>query len=520
MARYRAVRQRRMSLPLEQTVFDAIVVGSGFGGAVMAYSLSRAGLRTLLVERGGHAHRDDEDWSGRSILLQGRYRGEVPTMVRQHGDAPAQPLFSNEVVGGNSVFFGGAALRLRTTDFARWPVSYSAFEPFYDAAERLLEVHGCAGEDPCEPPRSRDYPFALPAELTAPARRIRDAARAVGFQPFRLPLAINLAGTRAPRCPSCTTCDGFPCKLAAKNDVTTTALAAADPRFLQVVARIEAVRLVEHGDRVTSLEAVDRDTGTRLSLRARVFVISGGAIASAALLLRSRLDARDESGSVGRYLMRHCNGMVGCLFPFATNPARMNHKQIGLSDLYESRRAIDGYAVGVIQDLCLPPREVVRANGPRGLRWAAALSADYIQTLICIAEDEPQRDNRVRLGTELDADGTPITTIDHAYTRSDRRRRALLFSAARRVLRRAGGMVGKESLIESFSHAVGTVRFGSSPREAPLDEFCRFHGVKNLFVVDGSFMPTSGGVNPSLTIAANALRVGAHLRETYAELAR
>src|SRR3954471_12744901 len=135
-------------MEIERTLHDVIVVGSGFGGATMAYALSRAGLKVLLVERGGWAHRDQTDWDGRSILLDGRYRSESPVRVRQRdGDPQAeQETFPNQIVGGNSIFFGGAALRLRATDFDRWPIRYADLEPHYAAAEALLEVHGRAGE--------------------------------------------------------------------------------------------------------------------------------------------------------------------------------------------------------------------------------------------------------------------------------------------------------------------------------------------------------------------------------------
>ena len=220
-----------------------LIAGSGFGGATAAYALSRAGLRVLLIERGGWPNRDETDWNGRAILLEGRYRGETPLLVRQEGATEAVETFPNEVVGGNSVFFGGATLRLRTTDFARWPISYADLEPHYTAAEALLEVHGRAGEDPCGPPRTGDYPFP-PLALTAPARRIHDAAAALGLHPFQLPIAINHFGPREPRCLNCFTCDGFPCRIGAKNDMTQTALKKADPTRLTILARTEVARLV------------------------------------------------------------------------------------------------------------------------------------------------------------------------------------------------------------------------------------------------------------------------------------
>ena len=521
-----------MKIDLPRTLHDVIIVGSGFGGATMAYALSRAGLKVLLVERGGWPHRDATDWDGRAVLLEGRYKSESPLVIRQRdGEPPAGGLgddslgdaaggeetFPNQIVGGNSIFFGGAALRLRETDFARWPIRYADLEPHYGAAERLLEVHGRAGDDPCEPPRTSAYPHEPPS-LTAPARRIFEAARASGYHPFQLPSALNYSGARSPACIRCFTCDGFPCRIGAKNDVTQTALRHADPDFLTVLARTVAARLVARDGRLVALEAIDAESGQPLSLRARAFVVSAGAIGTPALLLRSGLDRFDRSASLGRYLMRHCNGMVGYLFPFRTNPELVNHKQICVSDLYEARRAEDGTAVGVIQDMCMPPPEVVRALGPKGFRLAAMQAAGFIQTLICIAEDEPQAANRVSLTTTTDRWGLPVAVVDHHYTEGDRSRRALLIRAARRILRRAGGIGGKVKMIESFSHAVGSVRMSADEASGALDPDCRFRGLPNLFVVDGSFMPTSGGVNPSLTITANALRVAERLRATFGAL--
>jgi choline dehydrogenase-like flavoprotein len=505
------MNQSTANVDLEGTVFDVIVVGSGFGGGTAAYALSRAGLNVLLVERGGWPLRDETDWNGRAILLEGRYRGDSVVRVRQLGAGEAVDTFPNQVVGGNSIFFGGAALRLRASDFGRWPIGYADLEPHYGAAEALLEVHGRGGDDPCEPPRSSDYPYA-PPDLTAPARRIAEAARQLGLHPFQLPIALNHRGAREPKCIRCFTCDGFPCRIGAKNDVTQTALAKADPEHLAVVARMTVTKLVERDGRIAGVEAVDRDSQRRFVLRARLTVLSGGAIGTPDLMLRSGLDRLDASGALGRYLMRHCNAMIGYVFPFRTNPELVNHKQICISDLYESVRGQDGTALGVIQDMCMPPREVVRVLGPAGFRWAAAASANRIQTLLCIAEDEPQAENRVSL-----EDGVPL--VRHEYTAGDWRRRDRLVRVARKVLRKAGGLVGKMRPIDSFSHAVGTARFGRSATESVLDIDCRFWRLPNLFVVDGSFMPTSGGVNPSLTITANALRVAAAISSRFPEFA-
>src|SRR4029078_12218314 len=148
-------------------------------------------------------------------------------------------------------------------------------------------------------------------------------------------------------------------------------------------------------------------------------------------------DARDESVTLGRYLMRHCNAMLGYVFPFRTNPEGVNHKQICVTDLYESVREADGTSLGIIQDMVMPPRDVVRSLGPPGFRWAATLGANNLQTLLCIAEDDPQKENGVSLSERKDAFDLPDAAVRHEYTKACVRRRSTLVRAARRRLRKA-----------------------------------------------------------------------------------
>ena len=137
--------------------YDAVIIGSGFGGACAAYRLVRAGLKTHLVERGGWPHRDEGDWSQRQILIEKRYRSASPVSVRQYGAGEAEPLYSNEVVGGNSVFFGGASLRLRETDFEKWPIAYDELEPYYAEAGTCWPFTG----RPAPTPASRGGPLTI-----------------------------------------------------------------------------------------------------------------------------------------------------------------------------------------------------------------------------------------------------------------------------------------------------------------------------------------------------------------------
>ncbi len=477
---------------------DAVVIGSGIGGALAALELARAGARVTVLERGDWARRDTADWDPRAILMEPRYRGDAPLLVRQSGDrGRTREMAENLVVGGMSVFYGAASLRLRETDFRRWPFDYAALEPWYARAERELSVHGDAGADPLEPARSAGYPFPAIAR-TAPAERILNAGRALGHRPFPLPLAINF--TREPnRCVLCDTCDGFPCRIRAKNDAEQI-LRRAMRHGATVRPGTLVRKLAMRGERVAAVEAVDQNTGEPLRFEAATFVLAAGALGSPALLIRSGLGG----DLAGRFLMRHCNAVVAGLFPFETNPERMFHKQVCFTDFYEDRRHLDGRATGVIQDIYTPAPPVVRRAAGR---FARTLLPDAVvkrlQNLLCVAEDEPNPDNRVDL-TDDDR-----TRIRHRYRRADRRRLAHLTGRASRILRTAGARFTHTWRIRSFSHAVGTLRMAQTPEEGPTRPDGRLHGVRNLHVVDGSALPASGGVNPSLTIAALALRTAA-----------
>ena len=489
--------------------YDAVVVGSGFGGSLVARGLVSAGFKTALLERGQWARRDDVDWDQSEILLKQRYRGTSPLLIKQYGSHDFQRVYANEVVGGNSVFYGGASLRLRPADFARWPFAYGDLAPYYTQAEQLMGVHGEAGADPQEPPGVAAYPHEA-IELSAPARRIYETGQALGLQPFKIPLAINFSDATRPLCLRCITCDGFPCKVEAKNDMASTVLAEAQAAGLQIIVGAVARRLLQKSGRVEGVEYVDAESRQSYTLRADRVVLAAGALGSPALMQRSGYD----HPLIGRFLMRHCNGVVNNIFPFRTNPEQVFHKQVCFTDFYEDLRSELGSAVGVVQDIYSPAPPVIRHHTPWGLKTMAGLLAGNMQNLLCVAEDEPRANNRVRLAGESDAFGMELVQVEHEYSEEDCRRRDYLMAEAGKVLRKSGGLFRYRHLIDSFSHAVGTLRSAHTPEEGVLDADCRYWGAENLYVADGSFMPTSGGVNPSLTIAANALRVAERIVAT------
>lgn len=512
--------------------WDAVIVGSGFGGAMAAHRLIEAGARVLMIERGDWVPRGDAAWRPEASLeLTPSYARDIPYRCDRNGHGPI--IGGYACVGGPSVYYGCVAFRFRERDFegdpdvigrsgAAWPVRYDDLEPYYAEAERLLGISGDDAGDPTAPRRSGPFPFP-PAPLAPITRRVAGAAAELGLSPFHLPLAINHAASAARRaCVACRTCDTYACAIEAKNDVATMMIAPLVARGLTLWPRTVALRLEldEQSDRgaaseprVRRLHAHRKDTGEAVAIEADRFVLAAGALGTPHLLLASRLDERSPArAAVGRYLMRHDNAMLFGFFPSRPDPDRRFHKQIALHDWYFGDPGSDDVPdlgkLGGVQQMMTPPKELVRAHLPPGTRRVIGALTEHLTGLLCIAEDQPRADNGVTVDWGVrDVYGLPQLVIDHSYTERDRRASDALARRARRLLERIGALVVHTHRVKTFSHAVGTVRMGDDPAAAPLDAGCRFRGVANLWVTDGSALPMSAGVNPSLTIAANALRV-------------
>ncbi len=506
---------------LAEAPYDAIVVGSGFGGAMAAHVMVEAGWSVLMLERGDWVSRGAHNWSADAVgPLTEHYVTESP--YRVSGGRRDTTVGAFHCVGGPSVFYGGVALRFRAEDFehdpeiagasgACWPWAYDEIEPWYGRAERLLGVSGEADRDPTEPYRST--PFAAPPGPLAPiSSRIAGAATALGCRPFRLPMAINHLDRPGRRgCIACGTCDGFACAVGAKNDVATALIGPLVRRGLHLRTNTVVTRLLAANGRITGVETTDRGNGLKGVVTATAVILAAGALATPHLLLASGLQRLNPGGHVvGRYLMRHYNAIVFGVFPSPPNPGGGFHKQLAIHDFYfgiAGRGRVQG-KLGGIQQLATPPAGLVRAQLRAPLGGVCAAWVDHLTGLLVIAEDQPQYHNRVLLdGGAADRHGLPSLRVDHRYSARDVAAGRALAGRARAILSRAGAWAFYRHRIDTFSHALGTVRMGTDPRGSALDRDGRFRGIENLWVADGSALPSSAGVNPSLTIAANALRI-------------
>jgi choline dehydrogenase-like flavoprotein len=496
---------------------DAIVIGSGFGASMAAKKLVDAGRRVLMVERGDWVPRGEQArMPAGSLELTPHYSKE--SQIRVLAGGLGDYMGTTSCVGGPSVFYGGVSIRFREKDFehddqfgAVWPFSYDALEPHYCDAERILDVSG-DDSDPHLPRRSIAYPQDT-SPLAPAAAKIRDAAEALGLKPFRLPLAINYRsdGVRT-ACAQCRTCDTFACFAGAKNDLATAVIPSLVERGMQLAHNTVVTKLVVDGERIARIECFDKTAEKAISFEAERFILAAGALHTPHLLLASGLEKMNPAGaSIGANLIRHSSAIVYGIFMRRVDPAQSFHKQIGIHDFYfgdPEAKEPEG-KLGSLQSMHPPPRGLVLKNLPPVIGTVLAPGAELMGGLLAMAEDQPRAENRVTIdGEVLDKFGLPQLRVEHQHTERDLQATKVLAKRAQQILRKAGAVAFYVHPIKTFSHALGTVRMGSDEATCPLDAAGRFRGLQNLWITDGSALPRSAGVNPSLTIAANALRVG------------
>jgi choline dehydrogenase-like flavoprotein len=504
--------------------YDVIIIGTGAGGGTLAYRLAPTGKRILLIERGDFVRREKDNWNSRAVNVDARYH--TKEMWRDKDNAPLHP-HTNYYVGGNTKFYGAALFRLREADFGElrhaggispaWPIAYDELEPYYTEAERLYHVHGERGVDPTDPWASAPYPYP-PVSHEPRIQRLHDALAQRGLRPFHVPLGIMLDEARphASRCIRCDTCDGFPCLVGAKSDAHVVCVepALAHPNVtLMTNATVARLETSASGREITAV--VVEHAGQTMRFGADIVVSSCGAINSAALLLRSANGRHPNglangSGIVGRHYMGHVNSI---LLAISTTPnPTVFQKTLGINDFYFGDDEFP-YPMGHISFVGKLDAVALSAGAPpfvpnMTLDVMARHSLDFWLT----SEDLPDPGNRVT----LDRDGGIVLSYEPNNGEGHRR----LIRRLEHLLQHLDGhmhlvprnlFVGSRIPLAGVAHQNGTIRFGRDPKSSALDVNCRAHEIDNLYVVDGSFFPSSGAVNPALTIMANALRVGDHL---------
>ena len=493
--------------------WDAIIVGSGMGGATLAYALAREGLQVLVVEKGRRVPASQGLEQG--VRPEDRLaRGWWPLpLSRKRGDGTYAGVFAPVgcAVGGSSIHYAAALERLGVSDFQQpgvaartlpqWPVPYEDFLPYYEAAEKLYRVQMSTE--------------AALGRMSQWDRELMQCLRRNGLEPEGLHVAIRYDE-------QCEECIGRVCPRNCKADSVSACLEDA--------LRSGNCWLLENCD-VKSVEASESSVqgvravrdGKEILIRGRTVVLCAGAFRSPLILLQSVSSAwptglANRTDQVGRNLTFHTADLFALWAPRRYDRRGRQKKAISVRDFY----VVQGERLGYVQSMGIEIGRGAIALHLKNVMHRRGFTNERLQSLLAkipshvgaaflgkaglfaaMTEDDPDPNNRVMLDPEQpDGARFTYTITDDLRRRADRLRDE--FAAAIRPWRMARLSTNLEM---NQGHPCGTCRFGDDPRSSVLDRDCRAHGLSNLFVVDASFMPRSGAMNPSLTIAANALRV-------------
>jgi choline dehydrogenase-like flavoprotein len=490
---------------------DLVIVGAGAGGSTLAQRLARHGWRIVVLESGPFWD-PDRDWVS-DEAGQHKLYWTAPRVIGGGDPVELGKNNSGHGVGGSMVHYAGYTPRFHPSDFetytrdgvgADWPIAYPDLKPHYERVERELPV---AGQDwPWGDPHA--YPHSA-HPISAAAEQGRRGALAAGIEMRIGPVAIP-NGTFGNR-PHCIY-RGFclqGCKVNAKASPLITHLPDAIEHGVEVRADSHASRVVAASGRCTGVVYL-RD-GQEHFQRAAAVCVSGYSIETPRLLLLSGLgNAHDQ---VGRYIMVQGAPQVAGRFPEPLRQYKAPPPEISSEQFYETdpdRGFARGFSIQTVGPLPIAWAEHVLADG----HWGHALREymrDYSHwtTLGLLCELLPRPENRVTLAGETDRHGLPVARMD--YTQGDNDRANIAYG--KRVLERIWEAAGAQDVlaIDRYAHLVGGCRMGTSPENSVVDAGHRVWGFENLFVCDGSVLPTQGSANPALTIMALASRLAERL---------
>jgi choline dehydrogenase-like flavoprotein len=535
---------------------NAVIVGAGAAGGIVAKELATAGLSVVLFERGpwytAHDCRKDDLRNQRVTVLGNAFGpdddGNPRVLVDSKGKAreilPSEGSYNNNAacVGGGTLSYGAQAWRFMPQDFRMrstygapegssledWPISYDDLEPFYDKAEHEIGVSGDVSTDLFHAPRKRDLPMP-PLPPNKEMDILWPAAKRLGLHPFNVPMLRNSIpyNGRGP-CMRCRWCCGYACEVDAKNGSQNTVIPIAlstgncELRTESVVREI----LTDSRGRATGVSYIDA-RGNSLEQYADIVIVSACAIESARLLLnsKSRLfpsGLGNRYDQVGRNLQgHHYTGAAG-YFPFEVYDDIGPGVSVGICDYNHGTPGLHGGGMLANEFTRLPYQMTDRlpeGTPTWGLAHKQAMCQWHKRSIIIMGPTQqiPSSTARVTLDPRVrDKYGVPVARLEgnvHPHTFEIGNRQS---ERAAAWLREAGAihtssMNWSPDTVSAGQHQAGTCRMGSDPRGSVVNKDCQLHDVDNVFVIDGSVHVTNGGFNPVLTIMAVAYYASAAL---------
>lgn len=541
---------------------NAIVVGAGAGGGVIAKELSVAGLSVVLFERGGWATFDDTDTdelnSQRTTVLGNssgpdnlRYKRVI---VNQDGRKeivlPSEGGYNNiaACVGSGTVSYGAMAWRFMEEDFKLksvygamegstledWPITYDDLEPCYEKAEWEIGVSGDASQNPFGAPRKKPYPMP-PFSHNKEARMLHDAAKRLGYHPFPIPMLRNSVPYNGrPACIRMRTCCGFACPVNAKCGTQNTVIPIAlesgncELRINSIVSEI----IVNEQGKITGVDYFD-EKNRKQTQTADIVVIAASATETPRLLLNSKSKfftkgIGNDNDWVGRNLQGHAYTGAYGIFEEDVYDDVGPGASIAISDFNHHNPGIMGGGVLCNEFIRLP--YLFTGIRPRGsASWGKEhkkfqrINFKKIAQVVGPNQEIPQFDERVEVDpTVKDFWGIPVVRMSGSADERDIQGCKLMSEKAELWLKEAGAVhtwqsVGGGRGLSGGQHQAGTCRMGNDPKTSVTDKYGRVHAVPNLFVADASLHVNNGGFNPALTIMALAYRIGGFIASEWSK---
>jgi choline dehydrogenase-like flavoprotein len=528
---------------------NAIVVGAGAAGGIVAKELAVAGLSVVLLERGkwytANDCRKDDLRNQRTTVLGNAFGPEDdgnPRVWMDEGGLPqialpSEGAYQNNAacVGGGTLSYGAQAWRYLPQDFRMrstygapagssledWPISYDDLEPFYEKAEYEIGISGDYGGTPFHGPRRRPLPMP-PLSPNREFTILEPAAKRLGLHPFHIPMARNSIpyNGRGP-CMRCRWCCGFACEVDAKNGSQNTVIPIAlntGNCELRTGCMVKEILTDERG-RARGVAYFDSDGHLKKQLSDLV-VVSACAVESARLLLNSKSRLFPEGignrhDQVGRNLQgHHYTGAIG-YFDFDTYDDVGPGASIAICDYNHGTPGLYGGGMLANEFIRLPIHTVdhLPANTPRwGLGHKQAMRAWHRRSIVIFGPTQqiPSADGRVTLDPDVkDKWGLPVARFSGNVHPETFEIGEVQASRAEAWLKEAGAihtslMAGKPHSVSAGQHQAGTCRMGVDPHASVVNRNCQLHDVDNVFVIDSSVHVTNGGFNPALTIMAIA----------------
>lgn len=511
--------------------YDNVVIGTGMGGGVLGYALAKAGQEVLFCEKGKDLSKDsrliyqhfaeeiepldqDYEWLKQTYSRHGRFFDPVLNKTL-FGYEKILPTLGS-ITGGSTALYGMVLERFFPSDFSSdlWPIKFNDLEKYYQQAEALFHIKG--ESDPLK--QGQNFKYEVPNKIHPVNKSLIEHLKSKKLNPYIIPKAYeNVEG--------CQTCQSYLCSKKCKNDVNKICLEPAiNQHNAQLMVNSEVLRMEISDHRITGI-IIRKDNQEHL-IKGTRFFLAAGALSTPKILLNSKSDKwpnglGNTSLLVGKYLMRHLIDLYS-LSLNKTLGRTKELKEIGFNDFY----CFENIKMGNVQSFgTLPPNKAIVYDLHRKLNFnnktllanLLLIVNNHIQSqmnslfnsstlLASTLEDFPYKENSVN----LDSEGNLV--IKYKIQASEKYRlkqfRKILLDLFKEFNPKIIKLAHKN---EMLAHACGTCRFGNDPQKSVLNKYNQSHDIENLYIVDSSFFPTSGGTNPALTIAANSLRVAEYI---------